>query len=464
MTSSTNTLLINLETYLFQQRQEGRAQGEGEFSFNVESALSRLGHFQLVREMGWVSVLGQSAVLWNCSHFEVRQSRYLTRFVLHFESGRVPDSQAILQSLPLLTLDPETGLGRFASAVQILLQQGRFPFQVRLCRGPGEVETLAYGQLTWWDRFRSLPANSVVLDINHAKPLRENLFPYSVIKGEQMAIRRELEGFAGLSPVAVTLDGLALEGCFGLTQADDGGQRVLVGLQFLSRPKSLATLPVPYRLLEMSQAKVSRVGLLVFGFRLPSVHESTSKPNSARRGRLCWVKSGVVVERVTFQVSTESMWFDLYLSSDGLESDLGGWRIVRNEQFRQRCRGALAELTKTLRVATTRHLSEKEIAQVETRDHKQSHPLIGSALFLALYAPMMAVGTLLSLSVIGLPVGLPLLGAGIFGYKHQPFKVNNVDLVRLSLVSFETDFKKLLACLTQSPDPATALELSPVKE
>ena len=445
--------MIKLEDYIAELREQGTESDAGEFSLNFQSAKGRLAQLKLLREMGWASILLQAAVRWNCWKFEVRQTRYLTRFVLPLEKADLPSTDEILHTLSQINLSSDTGLVKFVMAVQILLHQGRFPFQVKICQSAKDVETLAYGELTWFDRFRKLPANSLVLDINHAKPISEHVYPIFAVKREQMAIRRELEIYGTPSPILVSLDGRDLQGRFSLSEMEDKGQRILCGLQLLSRRSSrLANLPLAYALQKAIEkeplwllTKWEHQGFFSISLRLPS-KEDARNPEPARRCYLSWVQHGVVVESIPLDFPSRVFCFDLYLSGEGLETDLTGSQLIRNEAFGSREQTALCELQKALRIHKTSLPSAEALSQIETRDHQHHHPIIGSALFLTVFAPLMAAGTLLSILFIPY-VGIPMVGAGYLGYKHQPFKVKDEELLKSCGSWLETDYREFLKFL-----------------
>jgi hypothetical protein len=442
--------VVKLEEYLLGLREQGTDLGDGQFSLNPESAKGRLAHFKLIREMGWASLLVQAAVLWNCPNFQVVQTRYLTRFLIPLATLDLPTEEELLQGLSRIDLASETGLDKFLTAVQILLHQGRLPFQVKICRS-GQVETLAYGELTWFDQLRRHPDNALLVDINHCKPLNESLYPAFLAKKEQMAIRNELEIYGAPSPIPIIFDGREMAGRFGPPEPDDSGQRVLLALQLLAQPTSrLKDLRVPHALRKAAESESNSLlvatriqGFASLSLRLPAKTEDEHEPPLIGRCHLAWVQAGVVIERFPLPFDSRVLCLDLYLSGEGLETDLSGSQLIRSDALEQRQQTALREFHQALQTYKEQIPTDAELSQTETRDHKDNHPVIGTALFLTVFAPMMAVGTLLSLFLFP-HVGIPVLGAGWLGYKHQPFKVDDEELLKRCRLWLTTDLERFL--------------------
>jgi hypothetical protein len=159
-----------------------------------------------------------------------------------------------------------------------------------------------------------------------------------------------------------------------------------------------------------------------------------------------WVQAGVVIERSPLPFDSKVLCLDLYLSGEGLETDLSGSQLIRNEALEQRQQNALREFQQVLQSYKNQLPTDGELSQTETRDHKDNHPVIGTALFLTVFAPMMAVGTLLSIFLLP-HVGIPMIGAGWLGYKHQPFKVDDEELLKRCRFWLEKDFEQFLESL-----------------
>lgn len=441
--------MIQLENYLSQLREQGESLDSGDFSLNPQRAKGKLANFQLTREMGWASLLLQAAVMWQCPKLELVQTRHLTRFVFPFKSEDLPGSEDILKGLTQIDLRALSGLNRFVSAVQVLLHQAKFPFQIKICRKGEDLETLAYGELSRFGRLPEHPVNTLMVDINHKRPLKENLFSVFLAKREQMAIRNELEFFGTPSPIPILLDGQELVGRFSPSQIEDQAQRILVAVKLISNSSSeLPNMPLPapvdkilQREPDLANVPSETQGFFTVNLRMPSKTEELDHLRPQRRSHICWVQAGVVLEAVTLDFRSKVLCFDLYLSSEGLKTDLTGFQLIRDQALRARELLAFQDLRKTLEACTPPLPCQDSLKHVEIRDHKDNHPVIGSALFLTLFAPMMAIGTVLCLLIVFIPVGLPMLGAGWLGYKHQPFKLNDERVLQQCVRLLEEDLR-----------------------
>ena len=197
--------------------EEGARVDTGEFSVNWRQARGRLSSDNLVRPTAWVLYLVQAAVQWKCERLEIVQSRYLTRFAFVFAGEGMPTVGELEDALGSLKVNAVSPLEKLALVTEHQRGLPESQFQVKFRRSDDSVKSLDFGQLVWFDRFRSQAPNTIVFDIDHwKKPEGKDVLSLFSARREQLAIRSELDRFCGPCPIPITLDSAPFHGLRGL--------------------------------------------------------------------------------------------------------------------------------------------------------------------------------------------------------------------------------------------------------
>jgi hypothetical protein len=355
-----------LEKFLLEQVGEGQHDSAGKFTLARGKALEKLAGFQLPRETAWVSKLVQAAVAGGSSGMAVRQTSTDIFFV--FE----PPTHWTLTSIEEAFYEPEISADRALDH----FKRGLWPVSIRDMRPfrlvlPGSTQALFWTGAEF-QRRKTEPVKYLELTVSHRNRLQGGGFPY--LRGIESArgnaaTLRELCENCFTCPIPLKVDGRrldALQGCpvhgfspssypirVGLAQADlpdfrpprltyGGYAPVNAGesrLNTIFQPK----VAIPERI---------SVGLLLCASIEKVALGDASRPVPLpRSSTLNWVRDGVVVGREVLAVSHLSCSAGVFLSADGLETDLTGFGLIRCEELQRRqlaaCRAVLPLIRET---------------------------------------------------------------------------------------------------------------------
>lgn len=440
-----------MEEFLSDQSEDGLVVDSGEFSVNWRKARTRLSSDNLIRPTAWVLYLVQAAVQWNCRSLNIVQSRYLTRFSFLFAPGDTPEAADFERAFSSLQTSAETPLEKLVWVVEHLRSDPENRFQVKFCKGDNEIENLNFGELHWYDRFRKQAKETVVIDINHwRKPDSEAPLPIFAARRDQLAIQTELDHYCGPCPVPITLDSVRFQGVLCQVDEQDPGQRVPWFMEAIRGP--FPKLPKPSAFpeeLEQGDGSVSQddiSGIVHVGLRLPPERRLDKLP-AYPRSALLWVRHGVVVDTTRLKFRSRLLVVSALVSADDLAFDLTGFQLLEDKKVAHRAQ-AFEDFVRSL-LATKLTESLVEEMEIDPKHHREQHPVLGPAMFLTLFAPVMAVGGLISfaglpfLSPIILGVGGAVAGSGYWGYKNQPFQVPAEAYVEECKKHLNGDIRKL---------------------
>ena len=436
-----------IEEYLLDQGDDGSVVGSGEFSVNWRKARSRLSTDNLIRPTAWVLYLVQAAVQWNCARLDVVESRYLTRFSFQFSPGNSPNTTDFESAISSLKVNAETPLEKLALVVEHLRLKPESRFQVKFRSSGDVVESIDFGELHWYDRFREQSADTVVLDINHWRmPGPQEVFPVLTARRAQLEIRTELDHYCGPCPIPITLDSVRFQGVLCDIDEKDRGQRAPWFVETFR--DQLPKLALPFGLSEQTELKDHDVsGIIQVGLRLPPEKTLDKIRRDSARSKILWVSHGVVTQATPLPLASRILTLSVLVSTDGLTRDLTGFQLVENDEMAARVK-IVTRCVKTMFREKFSLSSVGEI-QLDPKDHREPHPVAGSVMFLTVFAPIMAVGGLIS--IMGLPFLSPLIvgvggaiaGSGYWGYKKQPFQVPNEAYTKECKTWIEHDLRAL---------------------
>ncbi len=442
-----------VEEYLLDQEDDGSVVGSGEFSVNWRKARSRLSSHNLIRPTAWVLYLVQAAVQWKCQSLDIVQSRYLTRFSFGFPPGGAPTATDFEEALSSLQVNAETPLGKLALVAEHLRLLPESRFQVKFRGSQDAVESLDFGELQWYDRFRNQKYDTIAFDVNHwRRPDANELLPILPARRAQLEIQTELDHYCGPCPIPITLDSVPFQGL--LRDIDKGnedhGSREPWFIQtFRGRLPDLAP---PWGLNKLVESKDSpKVQAAISGVVQAGLGQplNTSQPSAELKAhsKILWVRQGVVTQTTLFPWTSHILALSVVVSADGLTSDLTGFQLVENEEMAARVK----TIEGCVKAAFKENFKASLIGDVEvdSEDHRTTHPVAGSIMFLTIFAPMMAVGSLIA--IIGVPFLNPVIigtggaiaGSGYWGYKKQPFQVPDEAYVNGCKTALHLDLRRL---------------------
>jgi hypothetical protein len=355
-----------LEKFLSEQVGEGQHDSAGKFTLARKKALEKLAEFQLPRETAWVSKLVQAAVAGGSGGMAVRQTNSDTFFT--FE----PPPYWSLDSIEEAFYDPEVSsdraLDHFKRGLWPVAIRDHRPFRLVL---PGSNQALIWNGLD----FQRRPADSVqYLELTVSLRSRFGGVGLPILGAIESAransaTMRELCEYCFTCPIPLKVDGRrldALQGCpvhgfspssypvrvalssaqlpdFAPPRLTYGGyEPINAGLSRLNsiyQPK--IALPERISVALLLCASIERVSL-----------GDTSRPNPLpRASTLNWVRDGVLVARESLETNRWSCAAGVFLSADGLESDLTGFGLIRTGEVARRklvaCRAVLPLLLET---------------------------------------------------------------------------------------------------------------------
>ncbi|MBN9420381.1 MAG: hypothetical protein J0I12_33340 [Candidatus Eremiobacteraeota bacterium] len=342
-----------LEKFLLEQVGEGQHDSGGKFTLARSKALEKLANFQLPRETAWVSKLVQAAVAGGSSGMAVRQTNRDTFFV--FE----PPADWTLAGVEEAFYDPEVSSDRALDH----FKRGLWPVSIRDAR-PFRLVLPGIDQALIWNGqdFQRRPCEPVkYLELTVSMRSRWGgvglpLFGGIEAARANAATMRELCENCFTCPIPLKVDGRrldALQGCpmhgfspssypvrVALTDADLPGFRVprlTFGgyepvnpghskLNTIYQPKVFVPQRIAVALVVCASIEKTGVG-------------DTSRPIPlSRSSTLSWVRDGVVVGREALTVSQWSCAAGVFLSADGLDSDLTGFGLIRTPEVDRRKR------------------------------------------------------------------------------------------------------------------------------
>lgn len=346
-----------LEEFLQTQLQEAEKDSSGRFTLSREKALEKLSAFQLQGAHTWVLKVIQAVVASRAEELVVRQTGTDTEF--HFKLS-LPWT---LDQLEQAFFDPEaseeTGLDHLKRGLWAVAVRQARPF---LLIAPGWS-----AGLIWTGRdLRRAPMAArptVYLAVSH-RTLQE---------GKGIPLLRNIEAAAGNAAVLQILREQAftcgvplkvdnrrldaLQACpgYGMSKAS-----YPVYLGFLAAEMPDLTIPPAtlgeYRPAQPGDSTVSKVFhnqarlpahvgvacLITAHLRQVERNRSLVWETYQNHSTLFWVRDGVVVDRDHLGLGTGSISCALFASAEGLRTDISGFQLARDEDYRQRTATVLA--------------------------------------------------------------------------------------------------------------------------
>lgn len=361
---------FDLRAFLTEQSSAGTSLGEGDFTVSLEKAALKMSRYSLPREFAWVLKLVQVAVSLHCSALRVIQTRTSSTFFFETDSPRLLATvQELVPAILHITLESDRLTDCLGAALRLLVEGSHSSFLMQIARGDGPVEALYAGV-----HFSEMSENGrrrvkqgwtspLCLQIHHVPHTDRNRLLYRFIpfKDQALPLALELERHAYVSPIPILLDGRRLDGIF-----RSGA------LKWTSRKRPILTagirLPIEttlaWQICEGFDDQVFQIDLQAATLppadtpspirgayvlmSLESCRNRYEVLERARRTHICWVKDGVVVEEETLEILTPVLGLHMYISAGGLTTDLTGFHLVRNFEFKKRRQTLLKEVKSVL--------------------------------------------------------------------------------------------------------------------
>lgn len=351
---------FNLDAFLASQQAEGSSQGEGDFTISHAKAAQKMTQYSLPREHTWVLKLIQAAVGWGSHSIELKQTR--THSTFHFQMNRpdrLPTNEEFVQALLRANFESPKGVDRLGAALRVLVERAHLSFMLSMDRGDQQSQAI-YAGVYFTDlgedrrvKLRSKWGRGLTLMIHHISHTDTNrlLLSYIPIREFGLPMLLELEEFAHVSPVPITVDGRRIDGVLhsrafawsyhkkllrilGLEVRDPSFPSVDLGREFCDLVVSLRTTPQ-----RMSQ-KVSEAEwrshdvYFVLGVRAEKDFFDTLSAETL--SCIHWVTDGVVVQTENLPIATKFLSLDIYVGTEGLKTDLTGFQLVESATLKER--------------------------------------------------------------------------------------------------------------------------------
>jgi len=345
-----------LEEFLRSQLDEGAKDSSGQFTLSREKALEKLAAYSLQGGQTWVLKVIQAVVVSGAPELVVRQTGTDTEF--HFS----PPQPWELHQFEAAFYDPEVSPDRSLDH----LKRGLWSVSVHNMR-PFMLASPGWSQALVWNgkslqRAAVAERQTVLLAISHR----------TVYEGKGLPLLRNLEAAAGnaavltelrdrayVCSIPLKLDNRRLDALQACPNYGASKTSFPVYLGFL--PGELPELPIPpgtmgeYKPIIAGDSAVSKI------FH-PSVHMPrrvavacliTAHLREVQQGKvlvwetyaqqstLFWVRDGVVVDWEFLKSSPACVSCALFVSAEGLASDLTGLKLARGEAYQQRYQEAL---------------------------------------------------------------------------------------------------------------------------
>ena len=381
---------FDLNAFLTSQQAEGVSVGEGGFTISHQKASQKMSKYSLPREHAWVLKLVQSAVGWNCSKLTLTQTRTTSTFAFSLESfGHLPSNQELVTAILRAELERDDPISHLATALRVLVERAHLSFLLLIDRNDAESQAIYagvyYAEMDEDKRARQRQnwGKGVTLQIHHIPHTEVNrlLLQYIPIRRHGLPMLLELERFAYVSPVPIFVDGRRVDGVLhssALAWTYRKKPLRLQGIEILGHESPAfqvcqdlrdvvfhlgTSLEEAFALVKQQEEKVSQA-YFVLGIEVPKVRLEV--PKSVGRCQLCWVKQGVVVESKTLPSLTKHLSLQLYLSAEGIGTDLTGFHLTRSEIYKTRRDRALESLARALvlEIVASRHILPKASAGV----------------------------------------------------------------------------------------------------
>lgn len=345
-----------LEEFLRSQLEEGAKDSSGQFTLSREKALEKLAAYQLQGGQSWVLKVIQAVVTSGAPELVLRQTGTDTEF--HFAPPQPWELQKFEEAFFDPEVSPDRSLDHLKRGLWSVSLHNMRPFLLA-CPGWGRAliwtgKSLQRGPLT--------ERQTVLLAISHR----------TVYEGKGLPLLRNLEAAAGnaavltelrdrafVCSIPLKLDNRRLDALQACPNYGTSKTSFPVYLGFLAG--DLPELPIPpgtmgeYKPIVAGDSTVSKIFhpsahlppkvavacLITAHLREVQKGKVLVWETYAQQSTLFWVRDGVVVDWEVLKSSPGCVSCALFVSAEGLHSDLTGLKLSRGEAYQQRFQEAL---------------------------------------------------------------------------------------------------------------------------
>lgn len=339
---------MDLNRYLEEARDEGEIQGEGSFTLERGRALEKLANFTLPDEAAWAVKIVQAAVSSGVTgSIVVRLGSKETS--LTFAATEVWSLDAIEEAFYNPKPQPEPHLNHLKCALWFTGIASRRAFQIDL---PGQDEALVWNGV----RLRRVKAKAEVSGFRLAVTplgvgaLKAPWVGRKLLTSERnLGLKQSLANCCCVCPLPLVVDGQRLDG-LELLPGRGWGEDILP-LCLLPGTADLPPFSLPPGTLERQafpRSQEARVMTLI-----SAMLEKRTGGWDGRR-ELClfaWVQDGALIQQEKAPVHSTACAATIFLSAEGLRTDLTGFQVAMTPEKERREREALraaAESAKAL--------------------------------------------------------------------------------------------------------------------
>jgi len=393
---------FDLNAFLASQQSEGVSKGVGNFTISHEKASQKMSQYSLPREHAWVLKLVQAAVAWKCSKLTLKQSRTASTF--HFElddCSRLGSNQDLVSALLRADLESQEPIDSLAMALRVLVERAHLSFLLLIDRGTGTSQAI-YAGVFFAEmgekkraRERESWSRGVTLRIHHIPHTDTNrlLLNYIPIRHHGLPMLTELEQYAYVCPVPLYADGRRLDGVL---------RSSCMNWNFHRKPLRLAGLEIPgdqepelpicddftNRILTVhdstenlkNTSSISKYSDAYFVIGIGVPKHPLGSQRLVSRSKLVWVRKGVIVEEQFLPCLTKNLTLALFVSAEGLSTDLTGFHLLQNEVLEGRQKRVINRVIRALEleeIAARDFLENPEPEPAESEPKAEStNPLI----------------------------------------------------------------------------------------
>ena len=346
----------------------GTFESEGKFTLAAGAALEKLAAFQLGRPSAWILKVIQAAVALKGQQITIVQSTEGTGFVIDDpELFELPDFEKALLATDVVL---DGGVGHLAIGMRAVGFGDQRPFTLAL-EGDGQ-QILFHSDGKAFSRSEKPIENSSShrIQIGVAFPAEDRGRRLGGLKrsaGRAMAEFEEVISFAESCPIPLVFDGRRVDTMDAVWKFANKSScaRLSVGWSGRHDTSDLPSLALPQGLGsseynpsvkdkladkftddrvfffdgDLSQTRAKMLTKINYYYKVishRSKHKSFEFQSIPRPSYCCWVSDGVVVQRDLIPWTTSAVTCDVYLSADGLESDISGMNLGDPEERQRR--------------------------------------------------------------------------------------------------------------------------------
>ncbi|MCA9776424.1 MAG: hypothetical protein KC800_06905 [Candidatus Eremiobacteraeota bacterium] len=389
----------------------GRLDSEGSFTISGDAALGKLANFQLPRKSAWILKIVQAAVTAEAAALSISQSNETTTFVFY------PEMEFGVDELKEALLSPGLVGPRPVQHLAVGLRAVGF--------GDGRAFTLALdrqGVRTYfgWNgkelaqRAEALPPEAPPrLTLGVAFPpedMGRSLGGLAKGKGRATEEYQEIVSNGEVCPIPLLFDGRRIDTMQAPHPDETLGNTATLsvgwtpyseadGVPPLDLPKGMPERSTTWRPTDkftdsrvfffdgdLKQTHTKCIVKLRYGYKVEShrsKHRSFKFQSLKRRSFYAWVKDGVICHREVSKIPVTPISFEVYLSADGLQTDLTGFQIKEDAEYVRRA--TLGKEQICFQVENTLHALQEHIPRPFSL-HAATYGAVG--LVFTLVAPM----------------------------------------------------------------------------